>query len=453
MTSELLTKYDVPAPRYTSYPTVPDWDVVVPEQDFWKEAVRKTFQETNSTVGISLYLHLPFCERLCTYCGCNTRITINHAVERVYMNAIHKEWNRYLTLFNEKPRIKEIHLGGGTPTFFSPENLSEMLRDILKDAIVAPDPEFSFEAHPGNTTIEHLRVLYELGFRRLSIGVQDFDPEVLHIINRFQTYEDVVSLTENARQMGYKSVNFDLVYGLPLQKQDRFMDTVKKVTQLQPDRIALYSYAHVPWVKPGQRKFSEVDLPAREEKLMLYQGALDWFTKNGYQSIGMDHFALPEDELSQAARNGTLHRNFMGYTVSRTKLLIGMGTSAISDAGTGYVQNQKVVETYYKALNEREFPFFKGHKLTKTDQAIRRHILQLMCSMKTSWDDEDEGVAFIYEGLERLRELEKDGLVVIKPYELWVTGLGQLFLRNICMALDPRIWSEVSQEQRFSKAL
>jgi len=453
MTPDLLDKYDVPAPRYTSYPTVPDWDKTPPEQEFWKESVKRTFQETNLSDGISLYLHLPFCERLCTYCGCNTRITINHAVEKIYMAAIRSEWERYLALFDQKPRIKEIHLGGGTPTFFSPENLGEMLGGILKVAEVMPDREFSFEAHPGNTTTGHLQVLYDLGFRRLSIGVQDFDPEVLEIINRFQTYEDVVTLTENARRMGYESVNFDLVYGLPLQKQEQFMDTVRKVIGLRPDRIALYSYAHVPWVKPGQRKFSEADLPAREAKLKLYQGALECFTASGYESIGMDHFALPDDELCVAARNGSLHRNFMGYTVNRTRLLIGLGASAISDAGTGYVQNEKKVEDYYRALKEREFPFFKGHQMSPLDQTIRKHILNLMCRMKTTWSDEDEGLSIIYQALERLEDLESDGLVRIKPYELQVTETGKLFLRNICMTFDPHLWAAGSQEKKFSRAV
>lgn len=453
MSPDLLQKYDVPAPRYTSYPTVPHWDTTPPDPGFWEDAVKKTFDLTNRAEGISLYVHLPFCERLCTYCGCNTRITINHAVERIYMKAVLREWDRYLSIFGERPNLKEIHLGGGTPTFFSPENLGELLDGLLKDADIAPGNEFSFEAHPGNTTLEHLRVLYDRGFRRISIGVQDFDPAVLKIINRYQTYEDVKQLTESAREMGYQSVNFDLVYGLPLQKIGSFLKTVEEVGRLKPDRIALYSYAHVPWVKPGQRKFSEADLPDPAQKLALYSAACSYLKEAGYAGVGMDHFALPGDELCVAARKGELHRNFMGYTISRTRLLVGLGASAISDAGTGYVQNEKVVEDYYAGLEKRRFPYFKGHALTRTDGVIRHHILNIMCGLKTSWADPQVAIPEIYDALERLEEMEKDGLVVLKPYELEVTPLGQSFLRNICMAFDSRLWTAKSGSARFSQAV
>lgn len=453
MSPDLLQKYDIPAPRYTSYPTVPYWDKEPPVEAVWENAVKKTFGATNSKDGISVYIHLPFCERLCTYCGCNTRITINHAVEKVYIQAVLKEWRRYLELFGEKPVIKEIHLGGGTPTFFSAGNLEELLKNLLKDAHIAPDQQFSFEAHPGNTTLEHLEVLYNLGFRRISIGVQDFDPVVLDIINRFQTFEDVKNLTDSARAMGYQSVNFDLIYGLPLQKYASFMDTIRKVGELRPDRIALYSYAHVPWLKPGQRKFSEIDLPEPAEKLELYSGACAFFEKAGYIGVGLDHFALPEDELCLAADKGELHRNFMGYTVSRAKLLIGLGASAISDAGTAYVQNEKKVEDYYAALKEDKFPYFKGHALTADDQVTRRHILNIMCGLETSWSDPGMQVQAVYDALTYLEDMERDGLVVLGPEELKVTGAGQSFLRNICLAFDERYWSAKQENARFSQAI
>jgi oxygen-independent coproporphyrinogen-3 oxidase len=453
MSPELLQKYDVPAPRYTSYPTVPHWDPSPPEAAFWEEAVRSTFNATNKEDGISVYIHLPFCEKLCTYCGCNTRITINHAVEKVYMRAVLKEWQRYLRVFEGKPNIKEVHLGGGTPTFFSPENLKELLCGILDGADKAPGYEFSFEAHPGNTTDEHLSALYELGFRRISIGVQDFDPAVLQIINRQQTYEDVKQLTESARIMGFSSVNFDLIYGLPLQRRDRFMETIEKVAELRPDRIALYSYAHVPWVKPGQRKFSEADLPDSTLKLALYKSASEYFRNVGYCSIGMDHFALPDDELCVAATKGELHRNFMGYTVSRTRLLVGLGASAISDAGTAYAQNHKKVEDYYSSLKDHPFAYFKGHVLTETDHQIRRHILNIMCSSKTTWENLEDQIPEVYDAIERLRGMEEDGLVEINPFELRVTEAGQSFLRNICVAFDQRLWSGNSERVKFSQAV
>lgn len=453
MSVDLLQKYDIPVPRYTSYPTVPHWDTTAPDTEFWENAVKETFEATNASEGISLYIHLPFCEKLCTYCGCNTRITINHAVEAIYIKAVQKEWKNYLTLFEEKPNIREIHLGGGTPTFFSPENLRAMLEGILEDANVPEKHEFSFEAHPGNTTEEHLQVLFDLGFRRISVGVQDFDPAVLQIINRFQTYDDVKNLTELARKIGYDSVNFDLVYGLPLQRRSSFAETVLRVIDLKPDRIALYSYAHVPWIKPGQRKFTEADLPDPNQKLELYRGAYQCLTEAGYVGIGMDHFALPDDELSVAAATGGLHRNFMGYTVSRTKLLVGLGASAISDAGTGYVQNEKAVEDYYASLKQRKFPFFKGHKMTAEDLEIRRHILNMMCRLSTRWSEAGQQTAIIYDAIERLEEMEKDGLVILRPFELEVTKLGQNFLRNICSAFDQRLWSSRSEKVRFSRAV
>lgn len=453
MTPDLLQKYDIPAPRYTSYPTVPYWDKQPLPESAWENAVKNTFDATNRKDGISVYIHLPFCERLCTYCGCNTRITINHAVERVYMQAVLKEWQRYLDLFGEKPFIKEIHLGGGTPTFFSAANLGELLKGLLKEAYVAPDPQFSFEAHPGNTTPEHLQVLYDLGFRRISIGVQDFNPVVLDVINRYQTYDDVKNLTGSARAMGYQSVNFDLIYGLPLQKYAGFMDTIHKVGELRPDRIALYSYAHVPWLKPGQRKFSEKDLPDSAEKLELYSGACAFFEAAGYVGVGLDHFALPEDELCLAAGKGELHRNFMGYTVSHARLLIGLGASAISDAGTAYAQNEKKVEDYYAALGAKKYPYFKGHALTADDQVIRRHILNMMCNLETSWLEPGMQVGVIYDALPHLEEMEKDGLVVLKPGELRVTPTGQSFLRNICLAFDDRYWSAKQEVARFSQAI
>jgi oxygen-independent coproporphyrinogen-3 oxidase len=453
MRVDLLKKYDIPVPRYTSYPTVPHWNSVAPARDFWEKAVKDAFTATNDSEGISLYIHLPFCEKLCTYCGCNTRITINHAVEEVYIKAVQREWENYLTLFGTKPRIRELHLGGGTPTFFSPGNLQKLLTGLLESSIVPETHEFSFEAHPGNTTEGHLQVLFDLGFRRVSIGVQDFDPAVLEIINRHQTYEDVTALVDSARRIGYNSVNFDLVYGLPLQRGERFEDTIKRVIELRPDRIALYSYAHVPWVKPGQRKFTEADLPEPDQKIALYRQASNHLIESGYVSVGMDHFALPEDELCVAQNSGQLHRNFMGYTVNRTQLLIGLGTSAISDAGAGYVQNEKKVEDYYSSLKQNKFPFFKGHVMTEEDRRIRGHILNIMCRLRTSWSEASLQAESLYDALGRLEELESDGLVILRPFELEVTLAGRSFLRNICRAFDQRLWDSQVEKVQFSRAV
>lgn len=452
--NDLLQKYNVPGPRYTSYPTVPYWDDAPPSPNRWGELVRDTFAATNSRHGISLYIHLPFCESLCTYCGCNTRITINHKVERPYLEAIVKEWELYKKMLgDETPVIRELHIGGGTPTFFSPEHLKEMINRLLEGCQVHDKAEFSFEAHPGNTTDEHLQALYEVGFRRVSIGVQDFNPIVLEIINRHQSYEQVKHLTEKAREIGYTSVNYDIVYGLPQQKVCSMTQTIFQAIKLRPDRIAFYSYAHVPWIKPGQRRFTEQDLPDSMKKMAIYETCRGALELSGYEDIGMDHFALKTDGLYQAFAEKRLHRNFMGYTDTQTALLIGLGTSAISDAWWGYAQNEKGVEAYYKRLKNNELPFFKGHVLTEEDLILRRHIQRLMCNFETTWHSENEKCKTLYEALNRLEEMEADGLVKIEPYHLRVTPAGRNFVRNVCMAFDARLWEKVPETQVFSFTL
>ncbi|MCF0062609.1 oxygen-independent coproporphyrinogen III oxidase [Dyadobacter chenwenxiniae] len=454
MDKDLLFKYNTPGPRYTSYPTVPYWQKTPPQQQKWKELVMKAFQVSNQKEGISLYVHLPFCESLCTYCGCNTRITINHAVETTYIHAVLREWQMYLTTFGEsKPLIREIHLGGGTPTFFNPENLKMLILGLLKDSIVHPEAQFGFEAHPGNTTDEHLQTLYELGFRRISIGVQDFNPIVLAIINRHQTYEQVKHLTLKAREIGYTSVNYDIVYGLPFQKACYMMETMQRVIQLKPDRIAFYSYAHVPWIKPGQRNFTEKDLPDADKKMAIYETGRNALEVAGYQDIGMDHFALPSDSLYKAQQEGRLHRNFMGYTDMHTQLLIGLGASAISDSWTGYVQNEKKVEDYYQRIAAGMIPIARGHELTREDLILRRHILRLMTQFETSWVKTSEYCEEVFQSVERLDEMEFDELVELQPFSVKVTEKGKPFIRNICMAFDALLWENKPEAQLFSQTV
>lgn len=448
----LIGKYNVPAPRYTSYPTVPMWDNP-PGQDQWKESVRTTFVETNADKGISVYIHLPYCESLCTYCGCNTRITINHEVEMPYIMAVLGEWSLYLEVFGETPRIKEIHLGGGTPTFFSPANLKYLLEGIFSGAQLCSDPEFSFEAHPQNTTREHLQVLFDLGFRRVSYGIQDFDPKVQDIIHRFQSFDQVKKAVEDAREIGYTSVNFDLIYGLPLQTRLSIVDTINKVEILRPDRIAFYSYAHVPWIKPGQRKFTEADLPSPEDKLLFYELGREMLRDCGYHEIGMDHFALEHDDLFKAKEKGCLHRNFMGYTVTHTQLLIGLGASSISDTWYGFAQNVKTIEDYLELVKARILPFFKGHLLNAEDLMVREHTLNIMCKGETSWHTAWEQGDHMPEIKARLMELVKDGLIELGKQNLKVTPKGKHFLRNICMAFDLRLWRKTPESQMFSQAI
>jgi len=448
----LVDKYHVAAPRYTSYPTVPYWDSDTFAEAKWADAVSNTFKMSNTADGISVYIHLPFCESLCTYCGCNTRITRNHGVEEPYIRAVLKEWQSYLKVFGGKPIIRELHLGGGTPTFFSAENLALLIRGILDPADIHPEAEFSFEAHPGNTTPEHLITLYALGFRRLSLGIQDFDPKVQLVINRIQSVEEVAVVTEKARKLGYLSVNYDLIYGLPLQDADGLAGTIESVLALLPDRIAFYSYAHVPWVKPGQRRYTEKDLPSAAQKQELYELGREMLKTGGYIEIGMDHFTLASDSLYTAEKEGRLHRNFMGYTHQYSKLMIGLGVSSISDSWTGFAQNVKKVEEYTDLVNQGKIPVFKGHLLNEEDLIIRRHILNLMCKGETSWELPEQINEAFLQGLERMKLIADDGLVVTTGTKLMVTPLGKRFLRNICMALDSRLWARQPETQLFSMA-
>jgi len=452
MTDYLLNKYNVPAPRYTSYPTVPYWDKEPVSVDAWQKKVKSSFQQSNQNDGISIYIHLPFCESLCTYCGCNTRITKNHGVELPYLKALLKEWNMYCETFGEKPVIKEIHLGGGTPTFFKPENLKYLIGKLLAGVTIHPQAEFSFEAHPGNTTVDHLQTLFDLGFRRLSLGIQDFDPKVQLIINRIQSVEQVRMVTLQARRIGYNSVNYDLIYGLPLQTPGGLADTLDKVQELMPDRIAFYSYAHVPWIKPGQRRFTENDLPDTTAKAALYELGRERLAEMGYKDIGMDHFALPADSLYRASVSGDLHRNFMGYTHQYTRLLIGLGVSAIGDTWDAYAQNVKTVEEYLTLINNDTLPIVKGHHLTKHDLIIRRHLLNIMCKGYTNWAWCEDSSIIAFNSIGRMQDLADDGLIVLDSEKLVVTAAGIRFLRNICLALDARFWADKPSAQLFSMA-
>lgn len=451
MNTSLIRKYNVPGPRYTSYPTVPYWDATPPTESQWKLHVRNTYQQSRQQ-GVSLYLHLPYCESLCTYCGCTTRITVNHEVESPYIEALLKEWRMYVDTLGEAPLIQEIHLGGGTPTFFSPVNLKKLIQGITALRQLSDTAELSFEAHPNNTSATHLKTLYKLGFRRLSLGIQDFDPKVQRTINRIQSYEQVKQVTEFARQIGYNSINYDLIFGLPHQTLASVRSTIEQTVNLRPDRIAFYSYAHVPWMKPAQKSFEE-HLPTDEIKRKLYEVGKQLLEGSGYREIGMDHFALPSDDLYQASQNYYLHRNFMGYTTQATKLLIGLGASAISDTWTAFGQNTKTVEGYLQSISENQFPISRGHILTKEDLLLREHILDLMCQGRTCWDEQLNDNRLLNIAQERLEPMEEDGLVRLGKGSIRVTSLGNPFVRNICMALDARLWQKRPSTQLFSATI
>ena len=451
MSVSLIQKYNVPGPRYTSYPTVPYWEEDLFSVENWKETLQNSFDESNTTEGISLYIHLPFCESLCTFCGCNKRITKRHDVEHPYVEAVLKEWNLYCDLLSEQPNIKEIHLGGGTPTFFSPENLTKLINGIFKRAKKARNHEFSFEGHPNNTTRTHLQTLYDLGFRRVSFGVQDYSSKVQQAIHRVQPFHNVAKVTFWAKEIGYTSIGHDLIFGLPFQTLEDVMDTIDKTNSLQPDRLAFYSYAHVPWIKGnGQRGFNDEDLPRDDEKRKLYEEGKKLLSQNGYHEIGMDHFALASDSMYKSFLDEKLHRNFMGYTSSKTQVMIGLGVSSISDSWYSFAQNVKTLEEYYAKLEQNELPVYRGHLLTNEDLIIRKHILNLMCQFTTSWEDKDLFFNELPEIIHQLDEMEHDGLVKISSTSITVTEKGKPFVRNLCMAFDLRLKRKAPQTQLFS---
>ena len=450
--NQLIEKYNKSVPRYTSYPTVPfwkDWD----NNLAWKNTFGKHLNSISiADAGLSIYIHLPFCESLCTYCACNKRITTNHSVEDRYIAAILKEWQLYKDLLHNAPVIQSIHLGGGTPTFFAPENLEKLINGILEGAAVAKDHAFSIEGHPNNTTEEHLQTLYNLGFRRISYGVQDNDPVVQKAINRIQPIENVRRATEAARRIGFTSVNYDLIYGLPFQTIEGMQETIRQTVELQPDRVAFYSYAHVPWKQKVQRLFDENDLPDAALKTKLYATGKRMFAEAGYTDIGMDHFSLPSDELYKARLYGRLHRNFMGYTDTNCAALIGLGVSAISDIGVAYAQNHKELESYYRSIEANELPTTKGYFMDETDLVFKQYILQTICKGHTDFVDDFRYLIDEY-SLPLLKDMAADGLLELNEHSLTVTKLGFNFVRNICKAFDIKWLADETSMVGFSKAV
>src|SRR5947207_11777809 len=446
--SDLFKKYDVPAPRYTSYPTVPFWSEV-PTTEQWLKELAKAFDSETATW--SLYFHLPFCESLCTFCACNTVITRDHRREEGYVDLLSTEWGLYVdrvAALRERPLLG-VHLGGGTPTFFSAENLEHILKPVLGSTRVDPDRfEASVEVHPGHTTREQLVTLRELGFTRISIGVQDFDPEVQRLVNRYQPYEVTKSITDIARELGYTSVNYDLIYGLPRQNPDGFRETVEKTIELRPDRIALYSFARVPWIKPAQRSYKDEDIPVAGEKRALYEIARARLSQADYIEIGMDTFALPHDGMAAAQRKGSLHRNFQGYTERRTTVLLGLGVSAISETPTCFHQNEKAFPVYERRVRNQEIPTLRGHILNEEDQQLREQILQFMTRFEVDLLPAQREDAKTF-----LRPMIEDGLVEVSDDTMRLTEEGTPFLRNACMFFDQRLRRQEQKPQMFSQAL
>lgn len=442
----LLAKYDVPVPRYTSYPTVPYW-TDSPSTAQWLESLKTAIGQAQAW---SLYVHIPFCETLCTFCGCNNVITKDHSREESYVAAVLKEFAHYQEKTPDLVQIplRQLHLGGGTPTFLAPKNLRQLVSVLLNATRLAPDFEGSVEVDPRRTSPEHLAVLREMGFRRISLGVQDFEPEVQRLVHRTQALAETQDLTEAARRMDYVSVNFDLIYGLPKQTLESFTRTMEQTVSLRPDRIALYSFALVPWIKPQQRLFKDEDLPVGAAKRALYERGYEILTAAGYVEIGMDHFALASEALAVARQEKRLHRNFMGYTENRSDILLGLGVSAISETPTCFHQNEKVAPVYERRALAGEIPSLRGHILSEEDQQHRELILRFMTELEVHLPE-----SMVRDVEQFLQPMLTDGLVQLTGRQLQVTPAGRPFLRNACVALDQRMRASKPTTKIFSQAM
>jgi oxygen-independent coproporphyrinogen-3 oxidase len=437
----LLQLYDRPGPRYTSYPTAVEFTERFDERAY-REHLAGAAADTNQP--LSLYVHLPFCEARCTYCGCMTIITKKREVAARYLDYLERELAMLAAALNGRRRVVQYHWGGGTPTYLSCAQLERLHGSVAKHFDIDRSGEVAIEIDPRVTTPEQLRVLHALGFNRLSMGVQDFTPEVQEAIGRRQSAALTRDLYDTARTIGFRSINLDLIYGLPLQTPDTFEKTLGSVIAMRPDRIAVYSYAHVPWLRAHQKGINTSDLPDRNTKFELIGAAIDAFGEAGYASIGMDHFALPDDELAVAARERRLHRNFMGYTTRPAGDMVGAGVSAIGDVHGAFAQNVKKLSSYYDALDAGRFPIERGYALS-TDDRIRRHVItELMCNfyVDRAATSKRFDVAFDTYFQRELAALAarggpvEHGFLTIGPESLEVTDSGRLFVRNVCMQFD-----------------
>jgi oxygen-independent coproporphyrinogen-3 oxidase len=448
MTTDLFAKYDVPVPRYTSYPTVPEWSAT-PTTDQWTDSMTAALGRADAT--LSLYVHLPFCESLCTFCGCNTVITRDHGRSEPYVDLLLRELDLYLArvpALASRP-VCQMHLGGGTPTFSSPETLARLIDGIFARLTRTTSVfEGSVEADPRVTSAAHLDTLASRGFTRLSLGVQDFNAETQHLVNRLQPEALVAHLVERARAAGYESINFDLIYGLPAQTADTMHDTASRVIGLAPDRMAVYSFARVPWIKPQQRKFKDEQVPVGAEKRALYDAIRRPLLDHGYIELGMDHFAKPHDGLARASAGGTMHRNFQGYTERRTTALLGLGVSAISETPECYHQNEKVITVYDRRVQHGEIPTLRGHLLSADDARRREKILALMTTFHVALDAAEADDARVF-----LAPLLDDGLVTIEDGELRIPVHGRPFLRNVAVCFDRRLRENQPTGPLYSRAV
>ncbi|MEO8431628.1 MAG: oxygen-independent coproporphyrinogen III oxidase [Acidobacteriota bacterium] len=452
---DLLRRYNVQGPRYTSYPTAPVWT-----EDFgaaqYDEALVASGRAAQRA-PLSLYLHLPFCEKLCYFCGCTVVITgAEHRLEDPYLAALEREIDWVAERAGEGREVVQLHLGGGTPTYFAPERLERLVGRLRDRFRFSPDAEIGVEIDPRVTTPRHLEALARQGFNRLSLGVQDFDPAVQKAINRIQPFEATRDLVAHARSLGFPSVNMDLIFGLPHQTPETFAATIARVLEIAPDRLAVYSYANVPWMKKHQA-ILEPHLPDETTKFAIFQTALDRFQDAGFEYIGMDHFARPDDELARARRSRSLHRNFQGYTTKAGTDLLGMGMSAIGSVGDAYVQNRRELADWTAAVERRGAATFRGFRLGADDRLRRAVIQSLLCHGVVVKKEIESAYGICFDdtfggALDALAPCAADGLVELSPGEIRATPVGRVFLRNLAMPFDAYLPGQ-AEKPVFSKTL
>lgn len=441
-----IDRYEQPGPRYTSYPTVPEWNARFGSVEYAEKLAQAGREGASSP--LSLYFHLPFCRQMCAFCGCNVVVTRDSAKADEYLTHLDQELALAAERLGDRRQVSQLHLGGGTPTFLSEEQLCRLWQAIGSHFSIKGDAELAVEVNPVVTSVRQLALLRGFGFNRLSMGVQDFDRDVQTVIERNQSFDLTAGMVADARRIGFRGINLDLVYGLPLQTGQKWERTLRRIIEIRPDRLAVYSFAYVPELRPHQRRLPVESLPHGEAKLSLFRAAYNAFTDAGYQAIGMDHFALPDDELAIAQDARTLWRNFQGYTIKAASDVIAFGITGISDVQGAYAQNVRPLPQYFRATSEGRFPTVRGALLSQDDRRRRSVITDLMCNF---WVDLGaEGLKYFAEELEDLSKLEREGLLKLRGSEVELTGLGRIFVRNVAMVFDAYLRRPKTTTRRFS---
>ncbi len=453
--TELIKKYDIAGPRYTSYPTAVQFSEDFTETDYREQAAKSN----QSGRDLSLYFHLPFCDTICYYCACNKVITKDRSKADPYLAALHREIAMQAELFDSSRKVNQLHWGGGTPTFISHEQMTELMQVTRKHFNLHDDDsgEYSIEIDPREVSRDSIKLLRDIGFNRMSLGVQDFDPAVQKAVNRIQSEEQTLNALSSAREFGFKSISTDLIYGLPLQTAESFNKTLQRIIEISPDRISLFNYAHMPELFKPQRRINEADMPGAEQKLSILKQSIEQLIDAGYVYIGMDHFAKPDDELSIAQQQGKLYRNFQGYATHADCDLIGLGITSIGTIDNSFAQNVKTLDEYKARIDNNQLAVFRGIKIDEDDLLRRDVIMQLICHFELNFStiETKHNINFkkyFSAELEQLSGMCNDGLITLDDQSIQVTDKGRLLIRNICMAFDRYLKKQPGQ-QRFSRAI